>query len=47
MALIASITQLVGTILVAVGLWMAWPPLGVAVAGLMLVGIGLSLERRD
>lgn len=46
MALIGTLTQLAGIIIFVVGLWMAWPPLGIMAAGLMLATVGLALERR-
>lgn len=46
MALMGSGMQIAGMIMFAVGLWMAWPPLGIMAAGLMLATVGLALERR-
>lgn len=40
-------TALVGLVLVVVGLWMAWPPLGVIGAGLFLCVVGSELGDRE
>lgn len=43
--MIATIIQALGTIIVTIGVWMAWPPLGVIVGGLAVLSFGLALER--
>lgn len=43
----ATIIQIIGIILVVIGLWMVWPPLGMMFTGASILLFGLALERRD
>ncbi len=45
MGLIVNLLQAVGLALVAAGVWMQWPWLGVVLAGVGCVLLGLALER--
>lgn len=47
--LIRSLPDLLVTLgggLVALGCWLAWPPLGLVAGGAGLVGVALAIERR-
>ncbi len=43
MSLLSTIVELAGLALIAYGLWVAWPPLGIVASGVALTAVGLSL----
>lgn len=42
--LIASLFQLLGVLVFAVGAYKAWPPLGIALLGLFVMLVGRSID---
>jgi len=41
----AAFVQLIGLVLIAVGVWMIFPPAAVVVSGIFMVATGVALER--
>jgi uncharacterized membrane protein len=41
----AAIVQIIGLILIAVGVWMIFPPAAIVVSGIFMVALGVALER--
>lgn len=44
--MIATILQAAGSVVLAAGVALIYPPAGVIVAGLLAIAIGISLERK-
>jgi len=42
---VASFIQLIGFIVISVGVWFIYPPAAIIVAGVLLVSFGLAWER--
>ena len=41
----ASLMQIIGLILIAVGMWLIFPPAAIIISGVFIVAIGVALER--
>jgi len=41
----AAFVQIIGLILIAVGVWLIFPPAAIVVSGIFMVALGVALER--
>lgn len=41
----AAFVQIIGLILIAVGVWLIFPPAAIVVSGVFMVALGVALER--
>ena len=47
MRILVALLEIVGLVVVVVGLGLAWLPLGVIAAGALATGLGFMLDRSD